>query len=373
MSQATLYGTMGLVTVAMCWAFAVVLYRVGVPGSVARKLAVLLLVEGFTLIFAGYVDLLFAPAMFESSWYPQWAQGTFILHTIGDCAMLAFYPPFLAAALQTKLTRPFASGRAQSILGIVSVMFVFAVVLSPLEIGATLLYVMLSTLFAYALIAAIHAWYVAERGVARTRAGIFAIAFGFRDVCWGFIYIYGITQIATGTYQDESAVAPDFFNVVYAGGTFLAIPLIAYGILRAHLFDIDLRLRWTIKQSTLAAAIVAIIFALSEGADRFLSSELGDGIGLFAAALVVFFLAPLQRFAERVAAVAMPNTNNTPEYAAFRKMQVYEAAVVEARLEEGISQKERALLVRLRDSLGISASDAQAIELELQPQPAKPG
>jgi hypothetical protein len=81
---------------------------------------------------------------------------------------------------------------------------------------------------------------------------------------------------------------------------------------------------------------------------------------------VVFFLAPLQRFAERVASVAMPNTENTPEYAAFRKMQVYEEAVSEARFEDGISDRERALLVRLRDSLGISESDAEAIEGELQ-------
>ena len=61
----------------------------------------------------------------------------------------------------------------------------------------------------------------------------------------------------------------------------------------------------------------------------------------------------------------MPNTKNTPEYAAFRKMQVYEEAVSEAHTEGGISEKERALLNRLRDSLGIFASDAEAIEREL--------
>jgi tellurite resistance protein len=50
---------------------------------------------------------------------------------------------------------------------------------------------------------------------------------------------------------------------------------------------------------------------------------------------------------------------------AFRKLQVYEAAVAEARQEGGISQKERALLHRFRDSLGVSAADAEAIEAEL--------
>ncbi len=85
-----------------------------------------------------------------------------------------------------------------------------------------------------------------------------------------------------------------------------------------------------------------------------------------AAALVVFFLAPLQRFSERVASVAMPNTENTPEYAAYRKMQVYESALADALLEGGISEKERSLLNTLRDTLGISASDAAALENDLQ-------
>ena len=80
----------------------------------------------------------------------------------------------------------------------------------------------------------------------------------------------------------------------------------------------------------------------------------------------MFFLAPLQSFGERVASAAIPNTKNTPEYAAFRKMQVYEAAFAEAQHEDGISERERALLNRLRDSLDISASDALAIEDELQ-------
>ena len=62
----------------------------------------------------------------------------------------------------------------------------------------------------------------------------------------------------------------------------------------------------------------------------------------------------------------MPNTENTPEYAAFRKLQVYEAALTEALPDGNISERERELLNRLRDSLGISVVDADAIEGELQ-------
>jgi len=361
--QANPYGIFGLVAVAMCWALAVVLYRVGPAGSVARKLALLLVIEGFILVTGGYIDVLLTPAATASSWYPLFSQAGFIVHLIGDCALLALYPPFLDAALHTKLTRPFGNKRVRLGLAVAAVALFVTVWLAPPEFGVTLLYASMTSLFGFALVASIHAWYVAAPGIARTRAGIFALAFGFRDVCWGFIYTYGIWRMLL---VNLDAPEPLAHYIVYASGTLLYVPIIAYGILRTQLFDIDLRIRWTIKQSTLAAVIVAIIFLISEGADRLLSAELGNVFGLLGAALVVFFLAPLQRFAERVASVAMPNTENTPEYAAHRKMQVYEAALTEAQQEGGISDKERSLLNRLRDSLDISSADADTLERELQ-------
>jgi hypothetical protein len=228
-----------------------------------------------------------------------------------------------------------------------------------------ILYVALVALFVFAFVASVRVWH-ASTGAARKRARIFAVAFGFRDLCWGFIYATQVWDLWVGDYATVFTGMPPWF-FVYTLGTFVAVPLIAYGILRTQLFDIDLRIRWTIKQSTLAAAVIAIVYVLSEGASQLLSSELGNVAGLFAAAVVVFFLAPLQRFAERVAHAAMPNTHNTPEYTTFRKLQVYEAAVVDA-LPGGISEKERALLRRLQDSLGILATDAAAIERDLQAQ-----
>jgi hypothetical protein len=363
MFQVNAMGIFGLVSVAMCWALAVVLYRVGATGGVARKLALLMVVEGFTLVNSGYIGLLLTPAAMASSWYPAFSQAEDFVHVLGDCTLLALYPPFLAAALHTKLTRPFATKRIRISLAVVALAIFLAVFLTPLEIGVTLLYATMTLLFAYALIASIHAWRVAAPGIARTRAGVFVLAFGFRDVCWGFIYTHGISLIVRGLLGEPE---PDFFHIIYASGTFFAVPLIAYGILRTQLFDIDLRIRWTIKHSTVAAVFVAIFYLVSEGADRLLESEFGNIAGLIASTLVVFFLVPLQRFAERVASVAMPNTENTPEYAMFRKLQVYEAALTEALPDGSISERERDLLNRLRDSLGISTVDANAIERELQ-------
>jgi hypothetical protein len=339
-------------------------------------LALLLIVEGMALATSGSIDLLLVGLADIYQRHPALPFGELVLHALADCGMLVLYPPFLAAALRTPLTRPFASRRLRFGIALASGLLYGALV-APFvtafahsttpdygltTIPAAILYVALVGLFVYAFAASLHAWHVST-GLSRKRARIFAFAFGFRDICWGIVYGALVWYLSKSDYTDVFGETPSWF-IVYGLGTFVAVPLIAYGILRTQLFDIDLRIRWTIKQSTLAAAVVAIVYVASEGASRLLSSELGNFAGLLAAALVVFFLAPLQRLAERVATAAMPNTHNTPEYAAFRKLQVYEAAVAEA-LPGGLSEKERALLRRLQQTLGISADDAASIENEL--------
>jgi len=364
MFHADLEGILALIAVLLSWALAALLYRIGTPGSVARKLAVLLVFEGITLGSSdAFFNLLASPAdVFQQ--YPWLGTAQHIIHHFGDCVMLALYPPFLAAALQTRLTRPFGRKKMRVVLALLSAVLFFVVMFGPMRISVSLLYLAMTLVFVFTFVASIHAWYIAT-GAARSRALIFAIAFGFRDICWVIIYGDGIRLLWFRPELLESYTIPSYY-IVYTLGTLFAVPLIAYGILRTQLFDLDLRIRWTIKQSTVAGMFVAVMFVISEGASQVLSDELGTVAGLLAAGVLMFFLTPLQHFAERVASTAMPNTQNTPEYAAFRKMQVYEAALAEAQHEDGISGRERALLVRLRDSLEISASDAQAIEDELQ-------
>lgn len=357
-------GLLAFLAFVMCVSLALVIFRAGMAGGAARRLSLLLVIEGVTLVSTGYIDLFLGPEIRSLAWYPSWLKAEEIVHTLGDCAMLALYPPFLGVALRTPLTQPFTNRKVRIGLILAAAALFFAVFLTPLEYGATSLYLLLTLLFLYALAASIHAWLISDGG-ARSRARAFTMAFGLRDICWSYAYGGAILMIWSGQYAVVDTDASGAPYVIYALGSLLAVPLIAYGILRTQLFDIDLRIRWTIKQSTIAAAFVAIMFLVSEAAENFFSAEIGGFAGLLAAALVVFFLAPLQSFAERVANATMPNTQETPEYIAFRKMQVYEAALTEARQEGGISKKERALLIHLRDSLGISESDAAAIEREL--------
>ncbi|MEJ2516155.1 MAG: hypothetical protein P8102_13185 [Gammaproteobacteria bacterium] len=300
-------GVVGLAAIASCWVLAVVLFRVGGSGTVARKLAWLLVIEGLALFTAGFPFFVLGQGQDAHAENVPLMIGNFVAHHLADAGMIALYPPFLAAALRTPLTRVFRRKGVRITLAVVALLMAAGTVVSMAIweslVGSAVLYVSVMAVFVFALVASIHAWRTAEPGIAKTRARLFAIAFGIRDICWGFVYGASFWMISTNTFGEEF----DLYwivKVVYALGTLLAVPLIAYGILKARLFDIDLKLRWTIKQSTLAGLIISIIFFISEGASTLLSEELGNVAGLAAAAVVIFFLTPLQRFAERIAATA---------------------------------------------------------------------
>ena len=65
-------GILGLVTVVLCWVLALVLYRAGISGSVARKLALLLVAEGVTLVSSGFIGLILTPAVTATSRFVEW-------------------------------------------------------------------------------------------------------------------------------------------------------------------------------------------------------------------------------------------------------------------------------------------------------------
>ena len=122
MFQFSLIGLLALIAVFMCLSLALVIFRTGMRGGTARRLSLLLVVEGVTLISTGYIDLFLGPDISSLPWYPAWVEAEAIIHTLGDCAMLALYPPFLGMALQTPLTRPFNNRRVRAGLFIVAAM-----------------------------------------------------------------------------------------------------------------------------------------------------------------------------------------------------------------------------------------------------------
>ena len=164
----------------------------------------------------------------------------------------------------------------------------------------------------------------------------------------------------------EGTVLYGLIPMAYAIAVIVYVPLVAYGMLRTQLFDIDLRLKRTLNRSTIAATFVAVFFLVSELAGMYLSSQLGNLLGAVCTAGLVFFLDRIQRAAESLTDAAMPRTRAAPEYETYRKLQVYEAALQAALQGDGISDKERQMLDSMIASLGIDNAAARQLEYDLQ-------
>ncbi len=138
--------------------------------------------------------------------------------------------------------------------------------------------------------------------------------------------------------------------------------LLTYGILKTQLFDIDLKLKFAIKGSTLAALFVGAFFVVDQLVQALAGQAFGAVAGAVAAGLLLFALQPLHRFATHVSDRALPRADGSADYLAFRKMEVYKEAVEALALDGGLSTRERHALDRLRAILGIAEGAATALE-----------
>lgn len=156
------------------------------------------------------------------------------------------------------------------------------------------------------------------------------------------------------------------------GGTHLildsiAVLLLLHAVARHRILDIDLKLRWTVRQSTVAAAFVAVFFVVSEGAAAFLGERTGStAFGIGAAALLVFAVSPLQRMAERLSERAVPVKGSTEAYLTYRRMELYRVALEGMLRDDVLAPREAQALQGLRSELGISLEEHDLIEHEIR-------
>lgn len=217
-----------------------------------------------------------------------------------------------------------------------------------------------SLIFVYGLAIAIDLRRRATTPLMKRQASAYALAFVVRDTFFLAVAIGGALGLSFATPLGG------FLALIGlpVGEVVLAV-FLAYGILSTQLFGIDLRLKWTIRRGSVAAAFVAVFFIASEGAQQVFSRQYGPLIGVLAAGGLAFALSPLQRAADKIANVAMPDVHDTPEYRATRGREIYRNAVVSA-LQDGIvTDAERDVLASLASDLGLTPRDVLELEREV--------
>ncbi len=369
----THWGVSGLIAWLVAWAAAVFILRTAPDPRIRRRFSLLLFIEG-VMILTGFSG----PALWIGS--AEGVRLSALAHFANDWLLLGVYLPAVAVAVDSPLLRPFRGGPGALIIVVIGLggaiftgirpdLFVAAVSLAPPNFGPVLMptpgrawpivAVLLAASYTYGFVATFLSWRAARSPVARRRAGALTLAFGTRDVFWGGIFLaFGLFPASLPTVGLPLIQLASFALLFY-------VVMTAYGIASAHLFDIDLRLKWTLERGTVAAVFVAVFFVVSEGTATFLSDRLGSLLGLLATGALVFALAPLQRASERLAGAAMPAVVDTPEYRTFRKEQIYGEALAEALRDGAVTPVERAILDRLRATLELDEEVALDLEAAL--------
>lgn len=143
------------------------------------------------------------------------------------------------------------------------------------------------------------------------------------------------------------------------------ILLVGYAILRLRYLGLDVRLRWTLSKSSVAALFVGAFFAASELAQQFFGEKFNNHyLGIAAAGLLVVAIAPIQRWADRLAAKAVPS-GSAPQ-ATAEAVAIYRDQVATAWMDGRISANEKVMLRKLRGNLGLGVHEAEEIEAQAE-------
>jgi hypothetical protein len=363
---------LGIPAAFLAWGFALYVFVVAPPSRGARFLVAMLVVDGLAVITSYSNPIFVNPFLVDVLGLPV---VPIVLHQVSDWVLIAVYLPFLGMTLHSPLVRPLKNPAVSRAILVGGIAVALLIPFLPLEIRGQFnmpFYAIICIVLAWGFAAALHSWYIAKSDADRERARAFTLAFGVRDVLWTFTFIavmaiqYGHIGDGTGGWANHDGPLAVIVPFFYALAVIIYVPLVAYGVLRVQLFDVDLRIKRTLKRSTVAAAFVATFFIVSELAGNYLSGQFGTVLGVLGTGALVFFFDPIQRAAEKLSDVAMPNTHDTPEYEIFRKLQVYETAV-RAALEDGhISERQRRVLNSMIESMGIGAKDAETLESDAQ-------
>ncbi|HVL47778.1 MAG TPA: hypothetical protein VM889_04395 [Candidatus Thermoplasmatota archaeon] len=167
--------------------------------------------------------------------------------------------------------------------------------------------------------------------------------------------------LLTAVYGGGFEVAQENGSLGFMRG--IAVAILAYAVVRSQLLGLDLKVRWTVKQSTVAGAFLGVFFVVSESAAAFFQGALGDYVGIVAAGALVFGLAPLQRLGDRIADRAVP-LHASATGAAGRKREMYSNALALAWRDGTLSPVEMRHLLDVREMLGLTSEEAAEIERE---------
>jgi hypothetical protein len=168
---------------------------------------------------------------------------------------------------------------------------------------------------------------------------------------------------------ERAAVGPGPDLWGYGVSRVVGVAILSYAIVRHQLLGVDVKARFAISKSTVAAAFIAVFFVASELAQKLFDAQLGGAyVGIVAAGGLVFAMAPLHRAAERLALKAVPATGKAATDGVSANEDAFRDVVRRFGKDGVISPAEELTLARVATGLGLSPLRAAELRLaELSP------
>lgn len=153
------------------------------------------------------------------------------------------------------------------------------------------------------------------------------------------------------------------------------VAILGYAVLKHQLLGIDVKLRFAIKTSTVAAIFLAVLFVVANIAQNFLGQK-GVVVGGAAAGLLFFAIHPIQRMAERLSVKAVPLTAPSAAVGAGSKESLAYKAAIRAAMRDGrVTRREEEHLAEVAEHLGLSPMKMMALRRDVEeslPSPSAP-
>lgn len=171
--------------------------------------------------------------------------------------------------------------------------------------------------------------------------------------------------VATGAPSRLTDTRVDLFGVL----RIVAGLLIAYGLVKFEIFDIDLKVKEGLRRAAIVSVFVLTFVAASETVEFLVSDRFGTWAGLAAAGALALGFRPIEQQASRLTERAMPGVADSQIYRDERKLEVYQAAVERAAHDEVLTEREKEILSGLRDELSLREAQAREIEQRILSRP----
>lgn len=175
------------------------------------------------------------------------------------------------------------------------------------------------------------------------------------------VALYLLAVPLVGLLAQSSAVPR--FGGAYGLTRTVAVFVLAYGVLKHQILDIDQKVEWGVSKTTVAGVFVAVFFMVSEGAQALFADFAGNElIGVLAAGALVFAISPLQRLADRFAAKAVPGGAEAGADAEASYRQALRMALADG----GITPEEEDELAERAEELGLGPKRALELRREAE-------